>query len=110
MDSVAIQRCACVIIWILYPINKSITSTQNVKSEAMATFSKFITSYDDIITMQSQYHNIIYSTSPKLQLCVLFFMIGWLAALKWNLKNSKEWKREITLKSSKKNKSKRYHF
>ena len=31
-------------------------STQNDRSEALATFLKFMTSYDDVITMQSQYH------------------------------------------------------
>ena len=59
-----------------------IISTQNVRSEALVTFLKFMTSYGDDINMESQHHCIIYSTSPELQFIVLVFMIGLLAALK----------------------------
>ena len=47
------------------------------RSEALATFNKFMTSCDDVITMQNQYnYTYKYSTSPKLHFDVLLFMIG----------------------------------
>jgi len=81
------------IIWILYSMNNSNTnytwttihliSTQNVSSEALATFFIF---YDVIWWRHNDAKSIslyiIYFTSPKLHFRVLVFMIGLLAALK----------------------------